>query len=553
MQSSSATAAESKSVTGKGQQLVRTAAAQLSLDSRKTTFAFWISVLAIAASLFVPKLLPMVDYPQHLAMADIGRRIASATGTEHLHFSVNYFTYNGLFHLLTSKLSSWLPTEIAGKLVVALSFASVATGLVALLGALRQPKDHALLLVPAIFCSPTAWGFINYQLGLGLGLLTLSFIVRSVDSKSPWKMALATATLGLLCGFTHVLATLILCFFGLAVTLEHGFRQALNKTLPRRLLAGVIASIKGLSPLLLACAYCIAVYLKQSKGHEGNYTNPAEGLNFPWQQKLRSFGTNTTGLHSDNVDQVFVYSVLALMLVMLVASLWRRDLEAKRSCLFLPLTLGLGLYIYLPEVLLGTHVIFPRFAQITYIAAILAIPALRSPWKEATSNMAILASLGAALSLGWHMKLFADETDGLSRVIDQVPAGKRVTGVMYEPRTLAFQHAVMVHASGYYTARKAGEHSYNFARYLSLPLTFRAGQPSWPYRGWEWSPHTYNTRCAYARYYPVVLIRAPAKTKTEREVRSLVFGTEEQVPKLVAHDGRYWAFDSTGVEPDDTL
>ena len=183
----------------------------------------------------------------------------------------------------------------------------------------------------------------------------------------------------------------------------------------------------------------------------------------------------------------------------------------------------------------------------------LAIPALQSQWHQAAKGLAAAASVGVALSITWHMSIFAEETDGLSRVIDKVPAGRRVTGVMHEPRTFAFQHAVMVHASGYYTARKGGEHSYNFARYLSLPLTFRSGQPSWPYRGWEWSPNTYNSRCAYARYYPIVLVRAPTKVKTETDVRTLVFGQQASVPKLIARDGRYWAFDSSDIPPDGTL
>ena len=75
----------------------------------------------MAASLFIPRLLPMVDYPQHLGIAEILRRLFDASAPEHQSFSPNWFTYNALFHLLTALLGSVVGVETAGRVVVGLA------------------------------------------------------------------------------------------------------------------------------------------------------------------------------------------------------------------------------------------------------------------------------------------------------------------------------------------------------------------------------------------------------------------------------------------------
>ena len=156
---------------------------------------------------------------------------------------------------------------------------------------------------------------------------------------------------------------------------------------------------------------------------------------------------------------------------------------------------------------------------------------------------------------GAFVGIFADETDGLSRVIDEVPKGRRVTAVIHQPSTYAFRGGVLIHAAAYYGARTGGEYAFNFARYASVPLNFRPGtQPAWPQKGWEFFPQDYNPSCGYARYYDVVILRAPEELADapDADLAALVFGDDAGRVTPLAREGRYAAFDSEGIPPDGT-
>ncbi|MGH7438522.1 MAG: hypothetical protein ACRENE_22780, partial [Polyangiaceae bacterium] len=120
----------------------------LTLGSRGTTAAYWAAVALVISGLFVTHLLPCVDYPQHLALADVLRRLWNASGPEHAMYVANYFTYNGLFHEVVAALSILVPIEVAGRLLVAASLAATAAGVVALVRVLRRPPVHAALFTP---------------------------------------------------------------------------------------------------------------------------------------------------------------------------------------------------------------------------------------------------------------------------------------------------------------------------------------------------------------------------------------------------------------------
>ncbi len=93
----------------------------LVLDTPRATLLYWGAVALVVGGLFITRLLPCVDYPQHLALSDVARRLADPAAPEHVQYQLNYFTYNGLFHVLVAWLSHVLPIELAGRCVVAAS------------------------------------------------------------------------------------------------------------------------------------------------------------------------------------------------------------------------------------------------------------------------------------------------------------------------------------------------------------------------------------------------------------------------------------------------
>ena len=535
----------------------------LSLDSRGATLLYWGSVGITLGGLFATKLLPCVDYPQHLALSDVARRLADPNAPEHAEYQLNYFTYNGLFHVLVAQLSRALPVELAGRVVVAASLALTAAAVVALLRLLRRPPVYAALFTPILFSFSVGWGFVNYVLATAIAAWALVFVARVAIRPTVLTVA-AVAILGLVCAFAHVLAMLILCAFAASLGLEAAWRSTPAAGPPwRRGLRMALKSLAAVAPLLLGCVYCIEVYRRQYDWDPKMYRDPTmEGSAPSIFEKIIWFGAFATDLYHDGTDEILLWGSVVLMAwAAMLAWKRRRSWDQPREetpgilSPFFVMTLA---YFATPMVLVGTHLIFPRLSQWAVLAATLATPRILDVVKAARAR-AWMLRLGAAAGVNTllHCAAFGWETQDASRLIDDLPEGRAATAVVWDSWTLAFRHGALTHLAAYYAARKHGRWAFAFARYLSVPVRFQPhSQPAWPTHGWEFSAEDYDARCKYARAFPLVIVKAPAELprddSEEGVIRYLLFKQDASLPKLLSHHGSYWAFDTTGIPDDGT-
>lgn len=546
----------------------------LVLDSRRATLLYWTSVALVIGGLFVTTLLPCVDYPQHLALSSIARRLADPSAPEHAEFQLSYFTYNGLFHFIVAGLSTRLPVEVAGRVVVGASLLAMAAGVVALVRVMRRPPAYAALFTPILFSFSVGWGFVNYVLATAITAWALVFVARAAI-RPTLLSTIAVAALGIACAFAHVLAMLILCVSGAALALEAAWRAA-PTTGPRwrRALRIALCSTAAAAPLLLGCVYCIEVYRQQYVWDPHMYRDPTiEGSAPPLIEKLVFFGAYSTDLYHDGSDQIILWAALSIMawstmLAWKRRGAWDRPHEPSPPIVapFAVLTIA---YFATPMVLIGTHLIFPRLAQWSVLGALLATPRILDTAKAERARSWVLGiGLAAGVNTILHCAIYGWETKDASRVIDDLPPGGAVTAVVWDSWSLAFRNPALTHLAAYYAARKHGRWAFAFARYLSVPVRFKPNsQPAWPARGWEFDPDEYDARCKYARAFPLVLVKAPAElprdASAESLVRELVFSSEitcnagswrdAQSVKLLSHHGPYWAFDSAGLPNDGTF
>jgi hypothetical protein len=518
----------------------------LKLDTVRATRLYWASVLLIAASIFVPKLLPLIDYPQHLALADVARRLGDPSAPEQLSHQLNYFTYNGLFHVLVAKLSHVMPIEVAGRLVVALSLVLLGGAVLALVRVLQRPPEYAALATPVLFSFAVGWGFVNYALGTALAFSAAVFVARALIKPTVTTFVL-TAIFAWLCAMTHVLAMLILCLFAASLAPEVAYRAT------RSVGRGVVRSIVALAPLLTGAAWCIAVYREQYAWAPAMYKDATlEGTAPPLWQKLAFFGSWATGVHSDLTDQGLVAIAFVVIIAAMIFGVRHRARDD--APLYLPVAAMFLAYLATPMVFIGTHLIFPRLTQAVVIAAVLACPRIRGVHASRVRVAALTVGALAGVNLLVHSTLFAIETNDASRVIDDLPEGRRVTAVVWGSSTFSFRHGTLVHYAAYYAARKHGDWAFSFARYLSVPVRFKqGGAPAWPLKGWEFSPADYNPRCKYARHFDLVLVKAPRNYALEKDVREVVFGRDANAVRVASHHGDYWAFDTAGLPDDGTF
>ena len=541
------------------------AAAHLTLGTRETTAAYWGGVFLVVLGLFVTHFLPCVDYPQHLALADVLRRLWNPADPAHGMYQANYFTYNGLFHIVVAAMSTLVPIELAGRLVVAGSLLATAGAVVALVKVLRRPPAHAALFTPILFSFSVGWGFVNYVLSTALVAWALVFVARVAIRPSTWGVV-TVGVLGMVTSLAHVLGMLILCLTaaGLAVEMalratpgpdssddapgDHGRAYWVMEVACRILLA--------LGPLLIGCIYCVEVNARQYAWDPNMYRDPTiEGSAPPLWQKTIFFGAFATDLFGDATDQILLWLSAGVMgWAAWIAWPWRKHTEASPPILA-PLGTMLLAYFATPMVLLGTHLIFPRLAQWALLGGVLAMPEFPASLEARGRSWMMRLGIFAGLNTLAHCALFDWETRDASAVIDDLPEGLAATAVIWDPWTLAFRNGTLTHMAAYYGARKHGRWAFGFARYLSVPVRFTPNsQPPWPAKGWEFSGEDYDPRCKYARAFPLVIVKAPAglphDASGEPLVRRLVFKGDAASPRLLSHHDRYWAFDTRGL-PDD--
>jgi hypothetical protein len=538
----------------------------LRLESTRATIAYYAALALVTSTLFISKLLPCVDYPQHLALADMARRLENPSAPEHATHILNYFTYNGLFHFLVAKLSYVLPIELAGRIVVASSLAILGVAMVALLRVLRRPPSYAALFTPIIFSFSVVWGFANYALATAVAVVTLVAIARTLIKPTLVHVAIVGA-LGLLCAFAHVLAMLLLCVMAISIAPELSWRASVRTADDGRMRHAARALLRivlALGPLLVGCLFCIKVYREQFPWDPNMYRDALlEGTMPPLWQKILIFCAFATDLHSDHTD--FVILTASIIVVLAAAIVARRQRRAGVAAptneappLVLPLVLLTATYLATPMVLVGTHLIFPRLAQAVMIGAVLAAPSVAGKAGERIRRYGLAIALLCGVNLVAHTICFAYETNDASDVIDDLPAGRSATAVIWDPDTFAFRPGTLTHLAAYYGARKHGSWAFSFARYLSVPVRFRPGaQPAWPARGWEFGASDYDPRCKYARAFDLVIVKAPPDLPTnergEAPLRHRVFGKDENAVKLLSHHGHYWAFDTAGLPSDGVL
>jgi hypothetical protein len=546
-------------------------ASHLTLDTPKATLLYWGGVGFVILALFAARLLPCVDYPQHLALSDIARRLADPAAPEQAEFQLNYFTYNGLFHVAVARLAMVFPIDLAGRLVVAASLVAMAAAVIALVRELGRPPAHAALFTPILFSFSVGWGFANYVLATAIAAWTLVWIARAATRPTPAALA-AVALFGLACAYAHVLAMLILCVGATALAGEMAWRSPSirGRATGPRVAGALLRTILVLAPLLIGCVYCIEVYRRQYVWDPNMYRDPTmEGSAPPLWQKAVWFGAFATDLYRDATDQVILWGALLLM-GHSAWHKWRRRLDggaasggdgegdAAAGPVVAPFVVLTATYFLTPMVLVGTHLIFPRLAQWAVLGAVLAVPAFPDRVEAKARRWMLALGFAAGVNTLLHVMLFAWETDDAARVIDDLPEGGAATAVIWDPATAAYRNGMLTHLAAYYAAHKHGRWAFAFARYLSVPVRFRDHtQPAWPARGWEFDAEVYDPRCKYARAFPLVIVRAPAELPTDESgevaVRALVFKRDANAVVLLSHHGRFWAFDTQGLPEDGAL
>lgn len=514
----------------------------LRLETPGLTASFWGAVGLFTLAFFVTPYLPLIDYQQHVALGAIMHRLFDSRAPEHALYEVNLITYNGGFHVLVALLSTVMRPENAGRLVMGAYPALLALAALSVVREADRPRWYACLALPITYSRGMAWGFANWNLTFPVALLGITWFLR--HARGDRKMLPRLLICSCFCAYGHVLAMLCLCF-GMGV-IQLSRVRALGPTWGARL-SRLLATPLPVMPGIL---WCVFVYRYQTTSSFSNWAEAQfEGMDDPLWFKLRHLLTMSVGNSYDLSDNILLGLALAVAATLgLAGSPEPRpgddqamlDVRAIRW-----LTVAFfGCYLIIPKVFVATWFVYERFPTLALVFLVGALPLRLMPNREelqaAASGLAVAA--GANTLRLWATMGGAQDA---SAILDEIPAGRKLVGVTFDPATDRISREVFVHLPAIYQARRPGEVAYTFTKFESMPVHYRPGKapPSGP-GGFEWDASKVDVHAGWMRSYDTALVHAPL---THEDPTALVFREEAYRVRVMARRGRFWLYDMSAL------
>ena len=457
-----------------------------------TRAALWLTSLAWVVPLWLIRYLPMVDYPQQLAVASILRYYGDPARMLQQAYEPALLRPQGLFEVIAAGLAWLMPIEHAGKVVLALSLALVVPAAVALCRRTGRPDWYALFALAVTYNHAFYWGFADNLMAYPLVLAGGALADRLFDRpRFGWREWLPLAGCGLLFYAIHL--QFLLVFAGLlgwlAIARRPGWKRL--ATWLSTLVPGLAVGMGVLRWAHLHAAEVMTGYQDRLQSKQSYYRSVYE--------KLVNIPDAWFGGYADSA-QYLLLGLLLLAVLALLVPFPRSTRPAAEDHLyrsrFLVPALGLvALYFVLPEFKNGYFVA----ERILPLAFMLAVPSLPVPSSPVRRRMAALLLAGllvlAAGRTSASFLRFGAEVAGLEEILDSTEPGQPLAGLMFS--NLVGEYAwppVLVHFPAYYQVEKGGRLHFSFVQFFNSPVRYRPGQ-NWEdglLAEWEeWSPRKF--------------------------------------------------------------
>ena len=506
-------------------------------------------LLAAVSALFalpvlVARFPPMVDYPQHLAMAAVYRFYGDAERGFAENFALTWWRPHGAWELLTAALARVMPIELAGKLLVAASVAALAPAALAVLR--RRGGDGwwpwALAALACGYGYAFWFGFVGSLLAYPLFLAGVALADRALagdgrrGDRAPSPGWWALVALGLLFYAVHLQFLFLLVAAVGCLTLCHRGAGGARCWRPlAALVPGVGLALAALASARLADAGSLSPLERAMAATPAAWN--------PLPVKLATMSGLTFGIHGDGSE--FAVSLL-LLAVAVLAVLWRRRGTPERKATFeVPATFGgrrgrpvhgevpaafsgwgenlrrqrfavlaaalLIVYLAAPE-RVQAYLVAGRIAPLAVMVACCALPPPRAERRRLLACLlAVLVACQLAV-VAFDVRAFDRETAGLDGLLATTAAGRDLLGLVFEPtsvRVPAFP--IHAHLPAYYQVRRGGRVLNSMADFFHTPVAYRPGR-DWgglPVLLSERNPQDFDLRRDGGRF-DYVLVRGDA-------------------------------------------
>jgi hypothetical protein len=464
--------------------------------------SLWACVLAcllfgcLALPIWLNEHVPLVDYPTHLARAEIlflYDRVASFRET---YVIDSRLLPNLAMDLVAPMLRHFFSLEVSGKVFLTAVMALYCAGTVALSQALQaRIALRAFLLWPMFYNSALLWGFVNYVAGVCIFVAWCPLLLRaSADARKQWQTLryLLLVAGAFACYVAHLTAFIMCCIAWAMLVVRE---IVVEKRVSRRLL------LCGLALVLP-----VVHYLSLLAGGHFVAGPQISALRYDWLRKVVQLGAFSRGY--DWREDLLPTALLLGIGVYCLARGWAVLLVSRAGWIAAGL---FAAFLLLPrDANVSTASAFDvRFVWPAVVFLVFALPSQGWTAREKLT-IACLASSAWAIRLGYlqsNWRELSNDAARLLTVLDKAPAGSRVYPLcaLYAASDAAKKSAALCHVVSYGIARRHFIDLSFFSFAGAQPVLFRStSRYSGTGRIEEISPDDYvwssNTRLDATKY-----------------------------------------------------
>jgi hypothetical protein len=463
---------------------------------------------------------PIQDLPQHLAAV----RVIHDYDQPALAFQRYFEVALGRTQYLTVYLAAHLLAYAAGvvvatKLVLSAGVAAAPYAMRLLLRSLGKDEAASVFVFALTYNAHLILGFLNFTVAIPLMLVGLALAIRQ-RAESSDRRAIALGAVLLVTFYTHVVPFAVLAGGAALAAIGASKRQTLRRLLPLVPASAAAAVWTQFSPA--GRAVVAATGSADHGAIRADYQ--------PWGQALRALPDWLTDvLQSETDDRLLVAWLIVVLAGFLLAQPVRTDDvrgehgRAGERVVAALCVISATAYFLAPAAYDWIWPINARFPLLALLLLIACFPR----WSVPTRFGAIGASAAIALWSFHEVSAAFRQHDvrttaALQRVIEVIPPGQRVAGLIWESGSDTVKFHPLLHAVALYQALRGGAVMFSFADFPQSPIRFRAAtRPPGVAPRWEWLPQNVDPE-RELDWYDYVLTRGGPGTIARSESWLLV-------------------------------
>jgi hypothetical protein len=438
-------------------------------------FALGTAAVLWVLPLWQVDLLPMLDYPQQLALAAIVRWIGDPVRAFGQAYELALWRPQGLFEVVTAGFAWVMPIDLAGKLVLSLSLAGVLPASAALCRRNGRPEWYALLALAVTYNHVFFWGFVDSLVALPLFLGGVALADRLLEGPFGFRSWLLLAVSTLVFYTAHL--QMLVLFVGAV-----GWLALVRRPPARRLVLQLSALLPGLA---LGAGVLLWAHFHAAEVMSGfqRYLDGQSTILCSTKIKTGRLAGLLFGVYADGTQEML--GALLVLIALILAARWPRWLRRSDDWNDRLFRARFGLlagwiallYFIVPEFTHG-YLVSERLIPVAVTVGVAALP------RPSLLRLRAAAALTLLLA-GWQLSAVRDgfrtfnvETAGLRRVLDRAEPGQALAGLLFEQSnsTWMVPSDLLRHAPAYYQVYKGGRILLSFVQFFNAPVRFKPGE-----------------------------------------------------------------------------